>query len=151
MNNRAKTEPICVICGRPLKNPESIERGMGDICASKYASFTHKESKKAKYGAFSNTPKYSYRIIHIGNRRVGVVIDESDGCACPSVTNAVEMVAKEIGVEHIVYRDTMGNWDYWDKKGFAPLAQNGKPTKDMDKAIEVAKERYFHHKERSLF
>jgi len=26
------TGPVCVICGKPLRDPKSIEKGMGDVC-----------------------------------------------------------------------------------------------------------------------
>jgi len=92
---------------------------------------------------FSRTPQYSYHFVEIEGHNVAVVIDKSDRVACPSVTNAIEMVSKELGVDKIVYRDTLGDWDFWSiDDGFRPLGENGKPTKDMDRALELAAERY---------
>ena len=144
MNKKLSMEPACVICGRQLKNPDSIERGKGEACVRKYASFTLKESEKSQKGApYSTTPKYSYKIFIVEGKPVAVVIDESDGCACPSVTNAIETVAEELGVCDVIYRDTTGQWDYWNAtSGFAPLGENGKPTRNMGRAIEIALFRY---------
>ncbi|MBU7018467.1 MAG: hypothetical protein HXS44_13230 [Theionarchaea archaeon] len=31
----------CIMCGRTLTNPESIARGMGPVCYSKYVHESH--------------------------------------------------------------------------------------------------------------
>lgn len=134
----------CCICGRPLKNPISVERGIGPECAAKYSLFNFNKSRKAEMGQpFSRTPQYSYHFVKIEGQNVAVVIDKSDGTACPSVTNAIEMVSEDLGVDKIVYRDTDGDWDFWSTNdGFRPLGEKGHTTKDMDRALELTAERY---------
>lgn len=127
----------CCICGKPLENPESIVRGMGDVCAAKLGLFKYKARRPKEV----LDPDYQYHSIVIAGVKVGVVIDSGKG---RSVTNAADDVCKEIGVEHIIYRDTIGNWDFYDiNGGFKPLAMHGTPTISMDTAIDVAKVRYF--------
>ena len=95
-----------------------------------------------KYG-----PDYKWRVHWIGSCRVAVVVDLDKGGR--SVTNAIDDIADVLGVDHIVYCDSMGQWDYWDRKrGFLPLAvvPEGKkdpiPCPTMDLALEIAKARY---------
>lgn len=57
----------------------------------------------------------------------------------PSLTNSVSDLADDVGADHIIYRDSMGNWDGWEKeKGFYSLAEQGKPTREMVRAIALA-------------
>lgn len=134
---------VCVICGKVHCNTIGDSEKV-DICIKKYATFSHKESKHAPLGsAYTNTPRYAYKIVIIEKRPIAIVIDEGEDCDCPSVTNAIELVADELKVYDIVYRDSLGTWDYWSKTyGFYPLGKDGQAVKDMDLAIERFKKRY---------
>ena len=130
----------CVICGKPLEKEESIVRGMGDVCASRFAGF-----KSRKKGDHEKTTRpqsdYNYQIIEIAGAKVGLVIDK-DTTGYMSVTNNIDEVCKEIGVENVIYRDSEGVWDFWsDNRGFVSLAKDGVPSYNMDTAIEIAKVR----------
>lgn len=127
----------CCICGRPLSNPYSIDRGMGEVCAAKFGLFTRNaQSRRAPTG-----PDFSFFVIDIAGHDVGIVIDHDNG---RSVTNSIDFVAGRVGVHDLIYRDTEGTWDYWNPfKGFQTLAINGKRTIDMDEAVSVTRQRYF--------
>ena len=134
---------VCVICGKVHRN--TLEDSVRvDICMKKYATFSHKESKQAPLGSsYTKTPRYAYKIVIIEKRPIAIVIDEGEECDCPSVTNAIELVADELKVYDIVYRDSLGTWDYWSKtNGFYPLGKDGEAVKDMDLAIARTKKRY---------
>ena len=121
----------CCICGKELTDPISIKRGTGDICNQRLKEFD----------AIDSSSNYYCDVQEINNKKVGLVIDRDIGGA--SVTNSIEKVAKENDVEYIIYRDTLGNYDYWSvKDGFKSLALNGIPTKDLDDAISIAKARF---------
>lgn len=135
MENRK--ENTCKICGKPLSNPESIERGMGEVCAGRLNKFRH--HTKSHNDSFDTD--YSYDIIDIAGVRVALIIDNDKG---RSVTNAIEKICQDIRVEHAIYRDTLGTWDYWSPAtGFQTLALNGIPTKDMNDAVKIAEARIF--------
>ena len=125
----------CKICGRPLSNPSSVAREIGPVCASKL-NIVKAEGEHGK-------SSYAYHIVEINGHKVGVVIDLINEYGGMSVTNNIEKVAAEIGVDKIVYCDSMSNWDYWSlKTGFKTLAVNGEATKSERVAIKVAEERY---------
>lgn len=127
----------CCICGRPLEKSESIERGMGDVCAARLGLFKHKPRSSKDVLA----PNYNYHIVEIAGQKVAIVIDNGTG---RSVTNSVDFICDEISVKHLVYRDTTENWDYFGSDvGFKSLSLHGAPTTSMDVAIEVARIRYF--------
>ena len=130
----------CSVCGKPLTRDASIERGIGDVCASKLNAF-----REAKRGADPTKPEsdYIYHIIEIKGKKVGVVIDK-DTAGYMSVTNNIDGVCGDIGVDQVIYRDSDGVWDFWSEKtGFKSLALNGEPTYNMDSAIDIAKSRFF--------
>ncbi len=131
----------CCICGKPLEKEESIVRGMGEVCAGRYAHFKHKKNKKD----ISNEPQsdYVYHIIEIDGKKVAVIIDK-DTTGYMSVTNNIDNICQELGVDYTIYRDSEGIWDFWSvKTGFKSLALHGQPNTNMDSAIEVAKIRFF--------
>ena len=131
----------CCICGRPLTKDESIARGMGDVCAARYALFNPKP-KNINEG-FTPQSDYVYYITEIQGKKVGVVIDK-DTPGYMSVTNNIDKVCSDIGVKYVIYRDSEGVWDFWSEKlGFKSLALHGIPTTNIDTAIEVAKARIF--------
>lgn len=131
----------CCICGKPLTKIASIERGMGDVCAARYALFNPKPKNKNE--GFAPQSDYVYYIIEIKGEKVGVVIDK-DISGFMSVTNNIDNVCSEIGVKSVIYRDSEGVWDFWSEQmGFKSLALHGTPTTNLDTAIEVAKARYF--------
>ena len=137
MNDGSAT---CCICGKPLTKDISITRGMGDICAARYALFNPRP-KSINDG--SPQSDYVYYIIEIQGKKVGIVIDK-DTSGYMSVTNNIDRVCDEIGAESIIYRDSEGVWDYWSEKmGFKSLALHGIPATNIDTAIEVAKARIF--------
>ena len=105
--------------------------------AQKYSLFTHHKKDEDKF----SDSDYSYHYIEIAGHKAAVIIDNDKG---RSVTNAIEDIADVLGVEHVVYRDTCGDWDYWGKDlGFKSLGRNGKPEKNMDIAIQTAETRIF--------
>lgn len=57
----------------------------------------------------------------------------------PSLTNSISDLADHIGADHIIYRDSMRNWDGWSRRdGFYSLAVNGKTVDSSSKAVAVA-------------
>ena len=89
---------------------------------------------------------YDYSLLLVCGKIVGLVEDLAHEESCvvaPSVTNRIYDIAEEIGVESIIYKDSMGHWDFWSKqRGFLTLAQNGIPCKGTMEAIERATVRY---------
>ena len=80
-----------------------------------------------------------YSIEEINGKNTGIVIDKDQGG--PSVTNTISKIAQKLNVDQIIYRDSLGIWDFWSKKtGFVSLAKSpGKPLTDIDEAIESAR------------
>lgn len=125
----------CRICGKELTKSSSILRGVGDICASKNNLFCNCND--------DSNSNYTYRIIKIAGHKVALVIDNNKE-GYRSVTNDIDFIALKLGVDKIIYRDSLESWDYWDSDiGFMTLAVNGVPTRDCDVALEVASARYF--------
>lgn len=91
---------------------------------------------------------FLWRIVWLELQRVAIVID-LDLEWSTSVTNAIDSVADHLFVDHIVYRDSMGVWDYWSRDhGFGSLShipsggEDFVPTKDLKTAIGVARKKY---------
>lgn len=82
--------------------------------------------------------EYKYKYCEeIPGIKLGIVVDLDSGGR--SVTNFIESVANQIGVDKIVYRDSMGIWDFWNIKiGFMSLSGD-EPCKDLKEAIENLK------------
>src|SRR6266567_2564619 len=68
----------CLICGRPLRDPESIERGVGPYCAQKHAMFaeTGAPDAAAYQAALDTAPALMRESVEshggIGNRRAAL-------------------------------------------------------------------------------
>ena len=104
---------------------------------------------------YPDGPDYEWRIHWIGGKRVAIVLDLDRGGQ--SVTNGIDKIAEDLHVDRIIYRDSMGQWDYWERgRGFFPLAvvpegkEDAIPCPTMDLAVEIAKNRYIvvHGKEK---
>src|SRR3990172_6930008 len=110
---------VCTRCNRPLKNPASVQHGMGPVCYGKYA---------AVLAAASAGPCGSKFDVVKAAREAGMVwIVDRNGAQ--SVTNYAEAVCAALSVEYgnarIIYRDSMGLWDELKHEcgrflGFAP-------------------------------
>ena len=89
---------------------------------------------------------YEHNIIEEDGYRFAIVIDladENSEIVATSVTNNIVNVADELGVDYIVYRDSMLQWDFWDRKnGFGTLSEDGEACMDVYRAIARAQERY---------
>lgn len=89
------------------------------------------------------TSDYISHIIQIKGTDVACVIDNNKPGHL-SVTNDIENIAKTLKVDHIIYKDSEGIFDYWDiKKGFKSLSVDKKHTTTLDEAIEVTKGKFF--------
>jgi hypothetical protein len=85
---------------------------------------------------------YKYSIVNINNFKVGIVIDNNKG-AFMSVTNNIENIAQELEVEHLIYKDSDGIFDYWGKDiGFRSLASQGHDTTQLMQALNFATNSY---------
>ena len=113
---------ICERCHRGLKDPESIKRGLGPICAGKAPRSTDQTLFDAQY-----------RVVKVLADAVWI-IDLKTG---RSVTNDAERVVaelhKEYGNRRIYYRDTQDCWDELKHElgrftGFAPARDQGVPV-----------------------
>lgn len=96
----------CGICGRPLTDPVSIERGMGPECAAKHSA------RMARMHDLPGINRSQYDVAKITDKAIWIV---DTGEECMSVTNDAERVVAEIDRRYanrrIYYRDSMGNWD----------------------------------------
>lgn len=108
----------CTRCNRPLKNPASVQNGMGPVCFAR---------SQARGAARQRGPESDYRVVKIDAAQRIVWIVDYDGER--SVTNDAEAVVAALHVEHpgfrVIYRDTMGLWDELKHEagrfvGFAP-------------------------------
>lgn len=87
-------------------------------------------------------PDYYCKKIEINGKEVAIMIDKDLGNI--SLTNSIDEVAKIENVKFVIYKDSMGNFDYWDSEnGFKSLAKNGIPSQNEELAIEIAKEKFF--------
>ncbi|MCF6244340.1 MAG: hypothetical protein L3J43_04835 [Sulfurovum sp.] len=91
--------------------------------------------------------KYAYKMLDNGTR-IAIVIDLHREDAV-SVTNSIEIIAKNLHTEHIIYFTTDKEWWYWNKKkSYCPLVlENGvngdlmsAPTFDI--AWDILKAKY---------
>ena len=103
----------CAKCGRPLKNPKSMEHGYGPECWSKIAAGIRKERTDNS----ANRSDYTYHISKINGQQALVIEDLNLGGM--SVTNNIEAVIADIAHEigegiyklPIVYKDSEGQDD----------------------------------------
>ena len=103
----------CAKCGRPLKNPKSMEHGYGPECWGKVKAGIRKE----RTDATANRSDYTFHINSKHGKQVLVIEDLDRGDM--SVTNNIEAVLTEIADEigtsiyqmPIVYRDSDGRYD----------------------------------------
>lgn len=103
----------CAKCGRPLKNPKSMEHGYGPECWGKVKAGIRKE----RTDTAANRSDYIFHINGKHEKQVLVIEDLDRGGM--SVTNNIETVLTEIADEigtsiyqiPIVYRDSDGRYD----------------------------------------
>lgn len=112
----------CTRCNRPLKNPASVQNGMGPVCARKAAA----EQKRG------DMFRSDWHVVGSDSeRRVVWIVDEDKGGR--SVTNDADAVVAELAVNYpgyrIIYRDSMGNWDELCHDGV--LFTGFRPARDM--------------------
>ena len=113
---------VCENCRRVLKNPESIERGIGPVCwdrmQEKTATRTALQKISGGGSADHRQSDFDYQIL--GNpESVLVIIDLNQGGM--SVTNNIDAVLSKIASDHcvavcqltlpIIYRDSEGYFD----------------------------------------
>lgn len=134
----------CRICHRPIKDPRSLERGVGPICYRDHGNQEDMFSPRA--------PVYDFFVRDVAGHRVLCIIDLYDS-ERPSltVTNGAELVLAQIAEalgtlpDLIIYRDSESEWDRLKAKsdgsfkGFAPLAPglNRRITVEQE-ALELA-------------
>ncbi|CAH2606312.1 conserved protein of unknown function (plasmid) [Rhodovastum atsumiense] len=120
---------VCGICGRALKNPASIERSIGPVCAgSAHPKTTSKEAEemRARYTTEVET------VLGIA----AITIRDTGHDSTKSVTNDAERVVldlRERGFKlnmPVIYCDSMGRWDGLTIRngvfaGFYPLNSPG--------------------------
>ena len=103
----------CAKCGRPLKNPKSMEHGYGPECWSKVTAGI----KKERTDSTADRSDYTYHINSKHGQQALVIEDLDRGGM--SVTNNIEAIIAEIADEigtsiyqiPIVYRDSEGQYD----------------------------------------
>ena len=85
---------------------------------------------------------YQYSIIELNNILVGIVLDNNEDNFM-SVTNNIDNIANDLNVSHIIYKDSEGVFDYWQKQlGFRSLSVQGHETHDLTKALQMAQIAY---------
>lgn len=99
---------ICRCCGRPLKDPDSINIGIGPVCRMESKAAEASDPNGSIFG-----PRADYS--HVVECGIVCITDNDNG---KSVTNDVENVLKDlVGFGYdldnlkVIYRDTMGIWD----------------------------------------
>ena len=117
----------CTRCHRMLKDPVSVELGMGPVCRAKASGVSHVQrvpdllGRRAHYDVVKVTPE----IVWIRDRVEDGVI---------SVTNDAENVIKELHNKHpgarIIYRDSDGAWDELKHDGCGTFTGFA-PARDM--------------------
>jgi len=121
----------CTRCNRPLRNPASVQNGMGPVCAARAHA-------KLERGARHGPPIGSdWRVVKSdAEQRIVWIVDEDRG-RC-SVTNDADNVVLALQDEYpgyrVIYRDSMGLWDELQHEagrfiGFAP-------ARDLAPAVE---------------
>lgn len=95
----------CIKCGKPLRHPSSIARGMGPTCAGKSKSIKYHDCRK-------NRADYTYTV----EEDFVCIIDMNRGDR--SVTNDAENVIQDLvrdgvdlSVRRVIYKDSEGIWD----------------------------------------
>lgn len=95
---------FCRVCGRALSSAESVERGIGPVCAEKHGAGRQAEMFRA-----------SYTIVEDVAGQPLVIRDRGEG---RSVTNDAERVVEELwqqgmlpGGRRLLYWDTMNQCD----------------------------------------
>lgn len=103
----------CRICGRPLKNPASIERGAGLVCSRKMGINSVQPQKETKAHFDYQIKQNPYNV----KQTVLVIYDLfSDKNPTMTVTNDIDNVLASIAQnetipEVIIYQDSEGEWD----------------------------------------
>lgn len=103
----------CGKCGRPLKDPKSVERGFGPTCWGEVsAGITRTAGAKGK-----STADFTYHINRSAGHPVLVIedIDRGGTSVTNDIENVVADIAEEIGLNiynmPVVYRDSTGRYD----------------------------------------
>lgn len=133
----------CAKCGRPLKNPKSMEHGYGPECWSKVTEGI----KKERTDGSANRSDYAYHINSKHGKQVLVIEDLDRGGM--SVTNNIEAIIAEIADEigtsiyqmPIVYRDSEGQYDGINGEKLRSDTFYGIGAKEEKDAVKVAIER----------
>lgn len=98
----------CTRCNRPLKNPASVQNGMGPVCfALAQAQIQRGAQRVPPLGS-------DWHVVGSdAERRIVWIVDEDRG-GC-SVTNDAENVVVALQNRfpgyRVIYRDSIGNWD----------------------------------------
>lgn len=81
---------------------------------------------------------FNFTIIKINENDVAIIIDNNkEGTV--TVTNNIERIGQELNVSKIIYKDSEGIYDYWDKSiGFRSLSYQNKKSLHLFDAIKVA-------------
>ena len=104
-----KSGVCCRICGKPLTDPVSVERGISPECGGKFKRGKHKDQTG---NLFAQRAEYDWGVD-------GHILWIQDRNGMKSVTNDIEFVLgdifdsieKELFKKLIMYRDSMGIWD----------------------------------------
>lgn len=133
----------CAKCGRPLKNPKSMEHGYGPECWSKVTAGI----KKERTDGSANRSDYAYHINSKHGQQALVIEDLDRGGM--SVTNNIEAIIAEIADEigtsiyqmPIVYRDSEGQYDGINGEKLRSDTFYGIGAKEEKDAVKAAIER----------
>lgn len=139
----------CGKCGRPLKDPKSIERGFGPTCWAKFQAEQAHEKRNASEAAKSD---FTYHINKTGKKPVVVIEDLDRGGM--SVTNNIQAVVEEtvrvLGLPPermdldycVVYRDSQGQYDgvFHDREGRMNIysLEQTTPARNEQEAVQAA-------------
>lgn len=114
--NINKASSRCYVCGRPLRNPASIAKGVGSVCGGGFKRSYRK--KQCQHTKEMFNAEYDYRM------RGDTLVIYDANLGAKSVTNDMENVLlrciREVGKPNhdtpIVYMDSDGRYDgvlYW--------------------------------------
>jgi hypothetical protein len=96
----------CARCKRQLKNPASVQHGMGPVCFAR---------SQAGVRDRQLAPASAYEVVRVDDARCIVWIVDLDTLGARSVTNDAEAVVQALHAQYhgfrVIYRDSMGNWD----------------------------------------
>lgn len=123
----------CKVCHRALRNPVSILRGIGPVCARKNLGGVIDSQTNLLLETMIPKAKFDVKI----SGDVLLVVDlYNPGSPSMTVTNDAEAVTEYVlahfgSKRRILYRDTEGRWDELKHDGqkftgFAPIAQSDK-------------------------